>query len=93
MTCTGIFELIEVNGLAETGHAHAGAVTSVAVACVACKRHFTATADGGLQAIPGGVAITCPGCQARQAISNARFDALRPAPGALDGSAVAAAVN
>jgi hypothetical protein len=77
MTCTGIFELIEVHGPAMAPDAGGSAITAVAAACIACKRHFTAIARQGLQFIPGGVAITCPGCKARQAISNARFDGLR----------------
>ncbi|WP_312239146.1 hypothetical protein [Stenotrophomonas sp.] len=76
MTCTGIFELIEVHGPGTAPGAGGAAITAVAAACVACKRHFTAIARHGLQIIPGGIAITCPGCKTRQAISNARFDGL-----------------
>ncbi|MCS4236060.1 hypothetical protein ACTUVK_002129 [Stenotrophomonas rhizophila] len=76
MTCTGVFELIEVNVPTEARDARASWLSSVAAACVACKRHFTASGDNGLQLIPGGVAITCPGCKTRQAISRARFDGL-----------------
>ncbi|MNK21444.1 hypothetical protein D3C87_396990 [compost metagenome] len=78
MTCTGIFELIEVNGPVDAADASASWITSIAAACVGCKRHFTANGENGLQLIPGGVAITCPGCRARQAISQARFDGFRP---------------
>jgi hypothetical protein len=77
MTCTGLFELIEVHGRSVAPDAGVSGITAVAAACVACKRHFTAIDRQGLQIIPGGVAITCPGCKARQAISNARFDGLR----------------
>lgn len=77
MTCTGIFELIEVHGGLQSPAAGVPPITAVAAACVACKRHFTAIDHHGLQFIPGGIAITCPGCHARQAISHARFDGLR----------------
>jgi hypothetical protein len=77
MSSTGVFHLIEVAGdreLSSDRVARVARVTSVTASCLKCNHHFTAADESTLLAVPGGIAMRCPGCKARQAISSVVFD-------------------
>lgn len=74
MSSTGVFNLIDVAGDRELSSGHAARVTSVTASCLKCDHHFTAADESTLLAVPGGIAMRCPGCKARQAISSVVFD-------------------
>jgi hypothetical protein len=74
MSSTGVFHLIEVAGDRELSSDRAARVTSVTASCLKCNHHFTAADESTLLAVPGGIAMCCPGCKARQAISSVVFE-------------------
>jgi len=74
MSSTGVFHLIEVAGDRELYSDRAARVTSVTASCLKCNHRFIAADESTLLAVPGGIAMCCPGCKARQAISCVVFD-------------------
>jgi hypothetical protein len=74
MSSTGVFHLIEVAGDREPSSDRAARVTSVTASCLKCNHHFTAADESTLLSVPGGIAMRCPGCKARQAISSVVFE-------------------
>lgn len=74
MPFTGLFQLIEVHGDMAGTPPRFTRIRAAQAVCEGCRQFSYLTEFQGIHSIPGGVVITCPGCGARQAVSNARFD-------------------
>ena len=74
MSFTGLFQLIEVQGDMAGAPPRFTRIRAAQVVCEGCRQFSYLTEFQGIHLIPGGAVISCPGCGARQAISNARFD-------------------
>lgn len=74
MPFTGLFQLIEVQGDMAGAPPRFTKICAAQAVCEGCRQFSYLTEFQGIHSIPGGAVISCPGCGARQAISNARFD-------------------
>ena len=74
MPNTGVFYLQEVLGRKAGWPERFIEITRVRATCSRCSRMVHADKLPELESIAGGTILQCPGCGARQAISNARFD-------------------
>lgn len=72
MSNTGLFSLHEVAGSHEEHQF--SSIDYIQATCLSCNRSVLAKGLPELEVIKGGAILYCPGCGARQAISNARFD-------------------
>lgn len=74
MAHTGLFEIL--NCELSQGEVDAPCqISACTYRCCNCSG-ITSSTDDHLEQVPGGVALKCPSCGKRQAISAARFDGL-----------------
>ncbi len=73
MPNTGLFYVLNLDlALPQSGNGREGYVRSVTVRCNACLR-ITTLSGQQLGSVVGGTLLTCYGCLAQQAVSNARL--------------------
>lgn len=73
MLTTGLFKILRVESNAGPHIDGSKGICSVSAECLKCCSVLSVRPGEGLEALQGGIVITCPSCRTRQAVSNELF--------------------